>query len=108
MLSRGDNAGSFLAGSVCAVVNYSVFKEYEMRNLIQNFKKSESGASLVEYAVALIIVTIIGGAGVIALGSNAGALADLGCDTAGIAASEALDNAASGVATTITIDSTCG
>ena len=34
-----------------------------MRNLLNKFRKSESGASLVEYAVALIVVTIVGGAG---------------------------------------------
>lgn len=46
-----------------------------MRALIQNFKKSEAGASLVEYAVALIVVTIVGGAGVIAIGGDSGDLA---------------------------------
>lgn len=79
-----------------------------MRKLFQNFKKSESGASLVEYAVALIVVTIIGGAGVIALGTNAGALAELGCDTAGVAATAAVDNAGDGVATGIDIAPDCG
>ncbi len=56
-----------------------------MRKLFLNFKKSESGASLVEYAVALIVVTIVGGAGVIAVGQNAGTLAGAGCDQAGAA-----------------------
>ena len=46
-----------------------------MRKLMNNFKKSESGASLVEYAVALIVVTIVGGAGVIAIGTQSGELA---------------------------------
>lgn len=46
-----------------------------MRKLFQNFKKSESGASLVEYAVALIVVTIVGGAGVITIAGDAGGLA---------------------------------
>ena len=50
-----------------------------MRALFQNFKKSEDGASLVEYAVALIVVTIIGGAGVIAIGSQGGALTEAAC-----------------------------
>ena len=52
-----------------------------MRNLLNKFRKSESGAALVEYAVALIVVTIIGGAGVIILGQNAGELAAAGCGT---------------------------
>ena len=34
------------------------------------FLKSESGAALVEYAVALIIVTLVGGMGVLAIGSE--------------------------------------
>ena len=51
-----------------------------MRNLLNKFRKSESGASLVEYAVALIVVTIVGGAGVIAIGGDAGGLADVACD----------------------------
>ena len=70
-----------------------------MRALIQNFKKSEAGASLVEYAVALIVVTIVGGAGVIAIGGDAGAITgaanttvDGGCDTlAGTAAGAGID-----------------
>ena len=51
-----------------------------MRNLFIKFRDSESGASLVEYAVALIVVTIVGGAGVIAIGGDAGGLADVACD----------------------------
>lgn len=69
-----------------------------MRDLFVNFLKSEDGASLVEYAVALIVVTIIGGAGVIALGQNAGGVAQAGCDTTATALSAA--NAA-GASTTI-------
>ena len=49
--------------------------------VISNFVKAEDGASLVEYAVALIVVTIIGGAGVIALGQNAGGVTEAACDT---------------------------
>lgn len=63
-----------------------------MRDLFLKFRKDESGASLVEYAVALIVVTIIGGAGVIVLGQNAGALATAGCQTG-----EAAVNAVAGV-----------
>ena len=35
-----------------------------------SFLRNECGAALVEYAVGLIIVTIIGGAGVLSLGSD--------------------------------------
>ena len=104
----GQRRFVFKTDSVCGSLYIAFLRSTEMRNLMKNFKKSESGASLVEYAVALIVVTIIGGAGVIALGTNAGALAELGCDTAGIAASEAADNAGTGVATAITIDTDCG
>ncbi len=51
-----------------------------MRVLFAEFMGSEDGASLVEYAVALIVVTIIGGAGVIALGQNAGGVTEAACD----------------------------
>ena len=57
-----------------------------MRKLMNNFKKSESGASLVEYAVALIVVTIVGGAGVIFIGNDSGALAGCAADTVSDAA----------------------
>lgn len=72
-----------------------------MRDLFYTFGKSEDGASLVEYAVALIVVTIIGGAGVIALGQNAGGLTDLGCDTTAIALSNATAAGVSGTATAL-------
>ena len=56
-----------------------------MRVLFREFMGSEDGASLVEYAVALIVVTIIGGAGVIALGQNAGGVTEAACDTTALA-----------------------
>ncbi len=56
-----------------------------MRVEFLNFAKSEGGASLVEYAVALIVVTIIGGAGVIALGQNAGGVTEAACTTSATA-----------------------
>lgn len=62
-----------------------------MRDIIIKFARSEEGASLVEYAVALIVVTIIGGAGVIALGQNAGGVAEAGCDTTAAARQAAVD-----------------
>lgn len=69
-----------------------------MRVLFGNFVKSEDGASLVEYAVALIVVTIIGGAGVIALGQNAGGVTEAACDTTVDALSAAT---AAGASTTL-------
>ena len=57
-----------------------------MRDLLKTFRKSEDGASLVEYAVALIVVTIVGGAGVIAIGQNSGVLAGAACGTTNLAA----------------------
>jgi len=51
-----------------------------MRVLSSKFFTNEDGASLVEYAVALIVVTIIGVAGVIALGQNAGGVTEAACD----------------------------
>lgn len=56
-----------------------------MRVLFTEFMGSEDGASLVEYAVALIVVTIIGGAGVIALGQNAGGVTEAACNTSATA-----------------------
>ncbi len=32
-----------------------------MRNFFKNFRKSESGATLVEYGVALLVAIIVGG-----------------------------------------------
>jgi len=63
-----------------------------MRVHFNKFARSEDGASLVEYAVALIVVTIIGGAGVIALGQNAGGVTEAACDTTAVALQVAIDN----------------
>ena len=71
-----------------------------MRKLFQNFKKSESGASLVEYAVALIVVTIIGGAGVLVIGQNGGDLVEAGCDVLGAGGTAAIAAANSTTTTT--------
>ena len=56
-----------------------------MYAIFKNFRKSESGASLVEYAVALIVVTLIGGAGVIAIGGDGQSLAQDASDTTALA-----------------------
>ena len=75
-----------------------------MRDLFLKFRKSESGASLVEYAVALIVVTIIGGAGVIVLGQNAGVLAKAGCETSEVAASTLAGKVATGVTAPVAVN----
>lgn len=66
-----------------------------MRDLFIKFRKSEDGASLVEYAVALIVVTIVGGAGVIFIGQDSGTLATEACGTVADAV-EALSLTAAG------------
>ena len=43
--------------------------------MLKEFFNRESGATLVEYAVALIVVTLVGGSGTIAVGTNAGIIA---------------------------------
>ena len=53
------------------------------------FVKCECGASLVEYAVALIIVTMVGGAGVLAIGSSSGAVATNASDVVAQAKTDA-------------------
>ncbi|NND43626.1 MAG: Flp family type IVb pilin [Silicimonas sp.] len=68
-----------------------------MRDLFIKFRKEESGASLVEYAVALIVVTIVGGAGVIVIGQDSGALATCaGQTTASAATAVSASNVAGG------------
>lgn len=65
-----------------------------MRNLFNTFRKSESGATLVEYGVALILAIIIGGGALVTLaGTTEGNLNEAGnrmdcwsddsCDTGG-------------------------
>mgnify|MGYP001818968988 CR=1 FL=1 len=43
-----------------------------MRKLFQSFKTDESGATLVEYGVALIIAIVVGGTTLIALSGEVG------------------------------------
>ena len=71
-----------------------------MRNLLNKFRKSESGAAAVEYAVILIVVTIIGGAGVIAIG-QASQQTVINADSVVGAACTAGANAASSNVTTV-------
>lgn len=48
-----------------------------MRNLFKNFRKSESGATLVEYGVALILAIIVGGTALVTLaGETSGNMGD--------------------------------
>ncbi len=44
-----------------------------MRKLFQNFRKSESGATLVEYGVALIMAIVLGGTALATLATNTSA-----------------------------------
>ena len=41
-----------------------------MRTLFQNFRKSEDGATLVEYGVALIMAIVLGGTALATLADN--------------------------------------
>ncbi len=50
-----------------------------MRNLFKNFRKSESGATLVEYGVALIVAILVGGTFVTALAKGTAANMDGAC-----------------------------
>ncbi len=49
------------------------------------FLSEDGGATLVEYAVALLVVIIVGGSGAIAVGSNTGVLASAGSDSVELA-----------------------
>jgi pilus assembly protein Flp/PilA len=46
---------------------------------VSRFSKEESGAAMVEYAVALLVVTAIGIGTMTAIGGNASALTDATC-----------------------------
>ena len=41
-----------------------------MRNLIKSFRKSEEGATLVEYGVALVLAIVVGGTALVALSED--------------------------------------
>ena len=60
-----------------------------MRELFATYRKTESGASLVEYTIALIIVTTVIAPGIIALAQNALGLAQVVCATTGSALGDA-------------------
>ncbi|MEO9825645.1 MAG: hypothetical protein ABJF50_14615 [Paracoccaceae bacterium] len=50
-----------------------------MRNLFQNFRKSESGATLVEYGVALILAILVGGGALSTLAGQTSTQMGNGC-----------------------------
>ena len=51
-----------------------------MRNLFIQFRKSESGATLVEYGVALILAIVLGGGALVTLANQTGANMEAGCN----------------------------
>ena len=55
-----------------------------MRKIFQNFRKSESGATLVEYGVALILAIVLGGGALSLLASQTGVQMNNGCDAMGL------------------------
>jgi Flp pilus assembly pilin Flp len=60
-----------------------------MRNF---FKKSESGATLVEYGVALVLAIIVGGVALQNLGENTSAQMDRACGAFATTGDSAADN----------------
>lgn len=52
-----------------------------MRDLFINFRKSESGATLVEYGVALLLAIVLGGGALVTLANQTGANMDAACDS---------------------------
>ena len=69
-----------------------------MRDLFIKFRSSESGATLVEYGVALLLAIVLGGGALITLANQTGANMNAGC--------EAL--AQGGDASGVEIDDLCG
>ena len=56
-----------------------------MRNFFINFRKSESGATLVEYGVALILAIIVGGTALITLAGGVTANMGAACGSMTVA-----------------------
>lgn len=50
-----------------------------MRSLFLNFRKSESGATLVEYGVALLLAIVLGGGALVTLANQTSTNMDAGC-----------------------------
>ena len=56
-----------------------------MRDFFKNFRKSESGATLVEYGIALILAIIVGGTALITLAGGVNTNLEGACNvTAGV------------------------
>jgi Flp pilus assembly pilin Flp len=52
-----------------------------VKKSLRAFLKSESGASMVEYGIALLVITAIGTGGMMAIGTTSGAQIAAACDT---------------------------
>ncbi|NNE80228.1 MAG: Flp family type IVb pilin [Silicimonas sp.] len=50
-----------------------------MRDLFIQFRKSENGATLVEYGVALILAIVLGGGALVSLANQTGTNMGAGC-----------------------------
>lgn len=51
-----------------------------MRDFLKNFRKSESGATLVEYGIALILAIIVGGTALVTLAGGVNTNLDEACN----------------------------
>lgn len=51
-----------------------------MRSLFQNFRNDESGATLIEYGVALLVAIIVGGTALVQLGGETADTMETACD----------------------------
>ena len=54
-----------------------------MRDFFINFRKSESGATLVEYGVALLLAIVLGGGALVALANQTGVNMTAACTELG-------------------------
>ena len=51
-----------------------------MRDFFVNFRKSECGATLVEYGVALLLAIVLGGGALVTLANQTGTNMNAGCN----------------------------
>ncbi len=72
-----------------------------MRDIFINFRKSESGATLVEYGVALLLAIVLGGGALVALANQTTSNMEAGC-AALQSSGEVADNCTSDGGTTAT------
>ena len=68
----GQSPVQFVAPHLAALFKAYV-RRTEMRDLFKKFRKEESGATLVEYGVALILAVIVGGAALTTLAGDVSA-----------------------------------